>query len=214
MFTLMNGLTVLVAASAALGPAKKVPPAANAPAVLMVDNTQNAPVVVYLDQGPFDTRIGTVAANSVESLTIPKYLAMGEDADIFVRTQKGEDLSAEDVVVNPHATLDVLVPTNPLGYVPPPPPPMIANPGLGSTTVTVENHRTEPVSVYVQYGVLDRRLGVVAANQKTTLAVPAWIAKERPDVQIFIHPENGEDLASGHFDLTKGNHLLVKVPRR
>ena len=213
MFTLVNGLTILAAASAAFGPAKKIHPSADTPAMLMVDNNQDAPVVVYLDRGPFDTRLGTVPGHTLEPLTLPRYLAVGEDARIFVRTHGGEELSAEDVVVKPHATLDVVVPKDPSGYMPPPPPPMIANPDMGATTVTVENHRADPVTVYVQYGDFDRRLGVVAADEKTTLPVPAWLTRGRPDVQLFIHPREGQDLASRHFDLTRGHHLLVDVPK-
>lgn len=213
MLIQINSLAMLFAAASAVAPGKGAPPASKAPAQLLVNNTRNTPVEVFLDRGPLDQRLGSVPAHAQVSLALPRYLADGEDATIFIHPQKGEDLEAQDVVVKKHGDIDVLVPQDASGYLPPPPPPMIANPGIGTTTVTVENHRAHAVDVYVQYGAFDQRLGIVAPDKKATMEVPAWLARERQDVQLVIHPQEGQDLASSILPLHKGAHLLVKVPK-
>lgn len=183
-------------------------------AAVTVDNTRSVPVVVYMDHGPFDTRLGTVAPHTKATLQLPSYLADGETVQVFVHPEGGEDLASQDVTVNKGQDIDVYVPTNDAGYVPPPPPEEIPNPGPETTTVTVQNARNQPVTVFLEQGAFDSRIGTVAANHEKTLVIPAFLTRDAPDVEIFVHPEGGLDLASQTFDLKPDAHLLVKVPAR
>jgi hypothetical protein len=183
-------------------------------ATVTVDNTRPVPVVVYMDHGPFDTRLGTVAPHTRATLHLPSYLAEGETVQVFVHPEGEEDLASQDVTVNRGQNIDIYVPTNDAGYVPPPPPEEIPNPGPGTTTVTVDNERNQPVTVFLEQGAFDNRIGTVAANQQKTLVIPAFLTRDAPDIEIFVHPEGGLDLASQTFDLRADAHLLVKVPPR
>ena len=183
-------------------------------ATVTVDNTRKVPVVVYMDHGPFDTRLGTVAPHTKATLQLPPYLADGETVQVFVHPEGGEDLASQDVTVNKGQNIDILVPTNDEGYIPPPPREQIPNPGPGTTTVTVQNERNEMVTVFLEQGAFDSRIGTVAAHQEKTLMIPADLTRDAPDVEIFVHPEGGLDLASQTFDLKPDAHLLVKVPGR
>lgn len=183
-------------------------------ATVTVDNTRSVPVVVYMDHGPFDTRLGTVAPDTKATLQLPSYLADGETVQVFVHPEGGEDLASQDLTVNKGQNVDILVPTNDAGYLPPPPPEEIPNPGPGTTTVTVQNKRNQPVTVFIDQGPFDSRIGTVAAHQEKTLVIPASLTLDAPDVEIFVHPEGGLDLASQTFDLKPDAHLLVKVPAR
>lgn len=184
------------------------------PATVTVDNTRSVPVIVYLDRGPFDLRIGKVGPHAKATLALPGDLEEGETVQVFVHPEGGQDLASQDVTIREGQNVDVLVPTNDVGYVPPPPPETIPNPGPGTTTVTVQNPRNAPVTVFVEQGPFDTRIGTVPANQEKTLMIPAYLTRDNPGVEIFVHPEGGVDLASQYFDLTPGAHLLIKVPVR
>lgn len=179
---------------------------------ITVDNARAVPVVVYLERGVFDTRLGTVAAHSKQTLDLPRYTAEDGAVRVFVHPEGGFDLATQDLTLKPGGNVDIYVPTNEVGYLPPPPPEMIPNPGPGTTTVTVKNPRAEPVTLFVERGEFDTRIGVTPPNEERTFELPEWLAKDRASVELFVHPERGRDLASQHFELTDGAHLLVKVP--
>ena len=131
---------------------------------------------------------------------------------MFVHPEGGEDLASQDVTVTRGEDIKIFVPTNDVGYVPPPPREEIANPGKGTTTVTVQNPRAVPVTVFVERGDFDARIGTVPADHEVTLRIPEYLTLDKPSIQIFVHPERGFDLASQAFDLKPDAHLLVKVP--
>ena len=80
-------------------------------------------------------------------------------------------------------------------------------------SVTVQNDRPVPVTVYMEYGAFDRRLGIVPAQTTATLALPAWAVSERQSIQLFVHPDGeAEDLASQDFSLTPPARLGILVP--
>jgi hypothetical protein len=67
--------------------------------------------------------------------------------------------------------------------------------GSRDNSVTVQNNRPVPVTVYMEYGAFDRRLGIVAPQQTATLALPAWAVNQ--SIRLFVHPEGEvDDLAS------------------
>ena len=200
-FGLIAAPTAVLAAS---------PPVKSPPAV-RVENTRPVPVVVYLERGELDTRLGTVAPDATKTLALPRYVDQDQEARVLVQPKDGFDLSSQDITVPKAGTLNVLVPENSSGYMPPPAD-VIPNPGVGTTTMTVENPRNDKVTVYVEYGDFDTKIGTVPADGIITLDIPAWLTRDQQDVTVFLHPHNGLDLETGQFTLKKGAHLEVKVP--
>jgi hypothetical protein len=208
-FTLAGGAALMALASFGSAAAQQMNH--NAP-TLTVDNARDVPVTVYLDRGIFDTRLGTVPAHEVEKLNLPGSLEDGEDIQVFVHPEGGLDLATQDLQVRMGQNLDIYVPNNDVGYVPPPPAPTIPNPGEGTTTVTVQNNRDVPVTVFIEHGEFDTRIGTVPADKEITLLIPEWIVQQQSTAEIFVHPEGEGDLGSWSLELSKGAHLLVKVP--
>jgi hypothetical protein len=183
------------------------------PATVTVENARAVPAVVYLERGPFDTRLGTVPPHSQTVLELPPVVDGQESIQFVVHPEGARDLLSPDLTVTRGGNVDLYVPTNDEGFVPPPPPEVIANPGPGTTTLTVENQRDEQVVVFIERGDFDTRIGTVPANSESTLYLKGAIAAQEHSVQIFVHPENGVDLASQEFELTPEAHLFLKVPR-
>lgn len=181
-------------------------------ASVTVHNARSVPVVVYLDRGLFDVRLGTVAPHSDQALPLPTTLEKRSVFKIYVHPEGGRDLATSDLQVTPGADLKVYVPDNDVGFLPPPPEQVIPNPGVGTTTVTLRNHRNVDVTLYADEGGLDVRVGTVPAGQEKTFLLPKSITDGREDVELFVHPERGIDLVSQSFALNKGAHLLVDVP--
>lgn len=184
-----------------------------APAKVSVTNTRNVPVVVYLDRDPLDVRLGTVPAHSEATLTLPPNVTDGGTVRIVVHPEGGTELSTPDLEVRPGSTLMVAVPTNDTGFIPYAPTEVIPNPGPGVTTITVENGRPDDITVFLERGEFDIRLGSVLPNQSKTLQVPPRLLREGGVDEIVVHPEHGVDLASETIELKSGEHALVKVPK-
>jgi hypothetical protein len=80
-------------------------------------------------------------------------------------------------------------------------------------TVTVQNNRKVPVTVYMEYGQFDRRLGTVAALQTGTVPLPAWAVKGRDRIQLFVHPEGEiDDLGTQELSLQPPGRIGMIVP--
>ena len=208
-FVMASG--VVVAALAAFSPAAAQD--GNAiPRTVTVFNDRPVPVVVYLDQGEFDTRLGTVPAESTEVLNLPEYLNEDASVDVIVHPEGGEDLSAGPITLEVGKKLEVLVPTDEEGYIPPPPAETIPEPAEGTTSVTVENSRDQQVTVFLERGLLDVRVGVVPAHQEETVLIPSSLTENTKEVDLFLHPEGGQDLVNHVFELKPGEHLVIEVP--
>lgn len=179
---------------------------------LTVDNTRDVPVVVYLERGDFDIRLGTVNAHTTRALDLPGTIEDGEEIQVFVHPEGGVDLATREMTVKRGGNLTVLVPANETGYVPPKPHELAVTPDMGKTTLTVENDRNVPVTVFIQEGDFDTRIGTVAAHQEQTLTVPERLTRENPEAEVFVHPEGQGDLASWFLELKSGSHLFVRVP--
>ena len=81
--------------------------------------------------------------------------------------------------------------------------------------LTVQNERKVPVTIYVDYGRFDRRLGVVPPFNTVTLPIPAWAVQGRTRIQLFAHPEGeADDLASRAFTLAPPGRLAMVIPAR
>jgi hypothetical protein len=213
----MKGLTVAGATMAAVlgsfGPASGQMGQGTAPTIT-VTNEGSEPVIMYLERGEFDTRLGTVPAHESETLALPSSLEDGEEIQVFAHPEGGMDLASQDLIVDRGAELVVLVPDNDVGYMGSPPPMAIPNPGENTTTVTVENARAVPVTIFVERGEFDTRIGTVPPNTEETLTVPDWITREEPEAVIYAHPEGENDLGTWRFDMSPGAHLFLKVPQR
>jgi hypothetical protein len=79
--------------------------------------------------------------------------------------------------------------------------------------VTVRNQRKVPVTVYLEYGRFDRRLGMVPAGSTQTLRLPPTAYSGLERVRFLVHPE-GEvtDLASQEFSVPRAAQLSLDVP--
>lgn len=80
------------------------------------------------------------------------------------------------------------------------------------TTVTVQNNLAVPVSVFVEYGALDRRLGIVEALTVDTLRLPEWMVEQHESIQLFAERPDGMAMASGWFECGPGQHWAMMVP--
>ena len=81
------------------------------PASVTVENRGSRPVVVFIEDGELDSRIGTVGAGMTETLPLPTWLTREErQADIFVHVEGGEDLASRQFELAPDAHLLVRVP--------------------------------------------------------------------------------------------------------
>jgi hypothetical protein len=184
------------------------------PATVTVENARAVPVVVYLERGPFDTRLGTVPPNSERVLQLPPVVDGLESIQFILHPEGAQDLHSPNLVVNPDGNVNLYVPTNDVGFVPAPPPEVIPNPGPGTTTLTVENPRDQEVVVFIERGDFDTRIGTVPAESESTFYLNELLAAQEHSVQIFVHPEDeGVDLASHQFELTPEAHLFLKVPQ-
>jgi hypothetical protein len=81
-------------------------------------------------------------------------------------------------------------------------------------SVTVHNDREVPVTVYVENGSLDSKIGVVEPLRTATLPLPRW-AMGKPVVSFDIHPARGLDLEAKAFDVRPGATLglVVRSPK-
>lgn len=84
---------------------------------------------------------------------------------------------------------------------------------LADATLTVDNPRATPVTVYAEQGSFRVRLGVVPAYSRKTLRFPVSVIGPDDSIQIVVHPEGGLDLASETVDVRQAQHLDSGFPR-
>lgn len=86
----------------------------------------------------------------------------------------------------------------------------MADPG----SITVQNNRNVKVTVMVEQGNFDIRLGTVPSLQTATLPIPPWLLRDGSKLQFFVHPEGEIDLSAETFDVHPGVHLGLIVPEK
>lgn len=219
--TLALGIAGTLAVSGLLAPASASAQApkktAESGADIAVQNNRKVPVTVYLDQGDFDLRLGEVGALNTSTLKLPTWLVRDQrDIQIFVHPEDGNDLASTHFTVAPgtHLALTVQVGDYP-PWKPSPADTMSAvlSPSDKRTaTLTVENPRKQDVTIYVEQGDFDLRLGIVKAGKTRTLKLPPPTSSSASQIQIFVHPARGVDLSSSYLDISPGAHLGLKVP--
>lgn len=75
-----------------------------------VKNERTEPAVVFVEQGDFDLRIGTVPPNQESTLYIPKSVVNdGQEVSIFIHPERGFDLASQsyNVASEPHILITV-----------------------------------------------------------------------------------------------------------
>jgi hypothetical protein len=185
-------------------------------ATVQVQNDRTVPVTVFVDRGEFDVRLGTVAALQTATLGIPKWLATeNSDVRIYLHPEGAFDLETQTFAVHPGTQIGLVVPlgnrTLASNITPEPMVAVLPDGDADATTITVENPRDVPVTIYLERGDFDTRLGTVAAGGTATLRLPPTGGQA---VEIFVHPEGGLDLCSSSFPVKHGEHLGLKVPLR
>ena len=86
-----------------------------------------------------------------------------------------------------------------------------------ANTVTVQNQRKVPVTVYMEFGKFDRRLGVVPPFDVATLPLllPSWATRGQMRIQLFAHAEgDADDLETQQFSLRAPARLALVIPPR
>ena len=68
-----------------------------------------------------------------------------------------------------------------------------------SNTVTVLNNLTVPVTIFLDYGDYDRRLGTIAPQTSASLPLPEFALKELPTLQLYAKVEQGFALETHGF---------------
>lgn len=217
IFGLVLGLGTIAGIAPAQNP-QRLPPSTviDTQATVTVVNNRKVPVWLYLEHGRFDYRLGRVPAASSLVLAIPASAAKGfVSARLFVHPEgEAADLASQEFALPRNARLTMTIPSfeemaregvDTMSAVIPPE-------QLEEATLTVDNTRDVPVTVFIKYGVLETRIGTVPAKQKVTLQFPSSVVSTDRTITIFVHPEGGKDLASERMRIVHGQHLGWRVP--
>lgn len=135
---------------------------------------------------------------------------------LFAHPDGEPDLGTEEFALQPGKPIDLVVPASgqtaasfescdTMSAVLPPE-------DINDATLTVENPRSKPVTVYAEAGLFDVRLGEVPAHGESTLHLPNTVVGADEMVQIFVHPDGGFDLGSETLHVAIGQHLGLRVP--
>lgn len=182
-----------------------------------VQNDRKVPVTVFIERGSFDVRVGVVGPLQTSTLALPDWIAnQRAEVAIFVHPEGGRDLVSEHLTVHSGALLGLHVPVGDFTVMPTPPADtmsaVLTSGELNATTLTVNNPLTTAVTVYIEQGTFDIRVGTVAPQSTATLRLPEWLIKEQQTLEFFVHPQGGQDLASSRLEVRPGAHLGLRVP--
>jgi hypothetical protein len=196
----------------------KLPPAVTTDTIrnsVTVQNARKEPVSIYLETGVFDRRLGVVPAMEMKTLPLPDWAVNGTSVRLFAHLEKaGADLATEQFRLQPPGRIGMVVAaTNgaPRGTTDS----MMASlepEELAAATLTVDNQRTVPVTVFAEQGIYSVRLGDVAADSRATLRFPRAVVSPFATVQVFVRPRGGLDLATQSFTVRPGAHIGLRVP--
>ncbi len=212
------GLTTLGSVASAQT-AQQLPPAvttATPDNSLTVQNDRKVPVTVYMEYGQFDRRLGVVPAMQTATLALPAW-AVRERASIelFAHPEgEVEDLETQEFSLRPPARIGMVIPSR--GHMTSTPPDtmmeVIPPEELADATLTVDNPRSKPVTVFADMDPFDVRLGTVPAHSRVTLRFPKSVIYPDNSIRVFVHPEGGLDLSTETLQVRKGEHLGLRVP--
>jgi hypothetical protein len=215
---LVLGLAMLPSIARAQEP-QMLPPVVTTDTIanaLTVQNQRDRPVTVYLAHGPFDHRLGQVPAWETAILPLPAWAAKGYARVKLFAHPEGAfgDLATQEFTVRPPGRIAMVVPAeesvdprDPMTAVIPPE-------DSANATLTVDNSRDVPVTVLVEHGRFDVRLGQVPAKSRQTLRFPKAVLAPGQSIRIFVEPQGGSDLGSQPLQVKWGDHLGLRVPAR
>jgi hypothetical protein len=214
---LVLGLGALARVATAQVP-QRLPPTVTADTVnaVTVHNQRNVPVTVYVEFGQFDRRLGVVQPYDAATLRLPAWAVQGRARiQLFVHPEgEVDDLGTQQFALRPPGRIALVVP--PRGRMPETSPDtmmvMIPPEDLAEATLTVDNPRDRPVTVYAEHGTIDVRLGQVPARGRATLRFPRSVVLPNESIRIFVHPAGGRDLSSEFLKIQRGQHLALRVP--
>ena len=220
---LMLGLATL--ANVALGQAThavhgvtSAPSADTTANTVTVQNDRKVAVTVYMEYGEFDRRLGVVPGLQTRTLPLPATLVRGrESVRLFAHPEgDADDLATQEIQLRPPGRVAMLIPPRGgLGQAPADTMSAVIPPEeLADATITVDNPRAVPVTVFAEQGPFDVRLGRVPAKGRVTVRFPKSVELGGESIQVFVHPEGGEDLASETLQIRKGEHVGLRVPVR
>ena len=218
---LILGLGTLARAATAQTPQPhRLPPTvttdtSDASDAVTVRNDRTVPVSVYVDFGTFDKRIGVVPALETTSLSLPAWATKSRlRVQLFVHSDRDPHyLATQPFALEAPARIALRVP--PRSGSPTPPDTMmevIPPDARADATLTVENDHDRRVTVYARQGLVDIRLGEVAAKSRATLRFPKSVVLPSQSLALFVQPEGGLNRSSPKLEVRQGDHLGLRVP--
>ncbi|HEX4934898.1 MAG TPA: hypothetical protein VFV33_17030 [Gemmatimonadaceae bacterium] len=196
---------------------QKLPPTVTVDTLnsVTVQNNRKTAVAVYLEYGRFDRLLGVVPPLGTGMLRLPEYAVSGRQAVRLFAHPNGEvnDLSSQQLWLKPPARLSFVIPA--AGDMPSGDKEgmteVIAPEQLDEATLTVENPRGVQCTVFAAQGSFLVRLGVAPPKGRETVQFPVSVLNDR-SLEIVLHPEGGQRLASQLLVVKKGDHLGLRVP--
>ena len=181
--------------------------------LVTVQNDRSTPVAVFLEAGGMDRRFGVVAAGEVATLQLPSWAVDGRSTVRLLARPEGAGFSVAtpSFPVSGSVRIGLLVPPSAgIASIDSIPVPLTAE-ERASTTITIDNPRNKPMTVFAEQGVRSVRLGVIPANTQATLSFPKDLIKRGDAIRVFVRPVGGLDVATRALNLKTGDHISVEV---
>ncbi len=179
--------------------------------LVSVQNDRATPVTVYLEAGGIDRRLGTVVAGGVATLQLPAWAVNGRTVRLLARPEgAGFSLATPAFPVSGAVRVGLLVPPSGGASIDSVPVPLTAE-ERASTTITIDNPRNKPMTLFAEQGVRSVRLGEVPANTQATLSFPKDLITRGDAIRVFVRPAGGADVATRALNLKTGDHIAVEI---
>lgn len=214
------GLVTLTSVAAAQGtqPPTRLPAArvlGDTTNIVTVQNDRASAVTVYMENGAFDRRIGVVAAGKTVTLPLPAWAVNGRTTlKLFARADgEAGDLTTQSFDLKGVKRIGMLIPPSG-GIADCDSIPVTLSPDeLASTTLTIDNQRDKPMTVYAEQGNYSIRLGDVKAGEKATLRFPKSIIRKDNTIRVFARPAGSLDLSTRALALRSGDHIAMVISK-
>jgi hypothetical protein len=180
--------------------------------LVTVQNDRSTPVTVYLESAGFDRRLGVVAAGEVATLPLPAWAVNGRRTLRLLARPEGSGVSVATpfFAVSGVVRVGLLVPPSGIASIDSVPVPLTAE-ERASTTITIDNPRNKPMTVFAEQGLRSVRLGEVPANTRATLSFPKDLIARGDAIRVFVRPVGGMDVATRALNLKTGDHIAVEI---
>jgi hypothetical protein len=180
--------------------------------LVTVQNDRSTPVTVYLESAGFDRRLGVVAAGEVATLPLPAWAVNGRRTVRLLARPEGSGVSVATpfFAVSGVVRVGLLVPPSGIASIDSVPVPLTAE-ERASTTITIDNPRNKPMTVFAEQGLRSVRLGEVPANTQATLSFPKDLIARGDAIRVFVRPVGGMDVATRALNLKTGDHIAVEI---